>query len=682
MRRLPLLLVGVCLVFLLIPTSAFATPSFDQAVDQLVAQGYPQRLEAQLDSYGTSPLGFRLGGTTADNAAAQYLADEMKRIGLVNVKLEKVPVDVWTFRGASVAVAGRTLTATSFGGVPPTPFGGATGELVYAGLGSAPELDALGDVSGEIVLVDFASDYWWLNLPGLEAKLRGAKAVIMTYNPHYPYYYGVAPDALGSNDGCYDWDASPMVYVSQNDGDWLKSQIAAGDTSATVVNDVTMEFADNGGRGYNVIGQLPGSDKDRAMVVYSAHHDAYFRMGLDDTASVVADLMVAKAMRMSGCTPVRTQTFFFTTSEEWGFTNCYYDWCAGAWQAIDRTHPDWPGNIAGWIEGELLGYKSGSLWMTATPEMKPYLDATAAANRKVVGQTGGQVYNPDESVWFTYNDQRPMTSKGIPSVCLWTTKDPFWATIYHTDYDNQSQVDFAYLGDNAKFIFRIGQGLDSGLLPYSLKARADHLAGTASATALKAAGADATVVDRYANAVTSFQRAADAYEARMSTISSARWPDVNAALLGIEVEVNKAFTGLGCWDETLYPHQQTLADTQYLNSAISALEKPNPQDAAAFKALEAVGATWYGEFFSYPVYLRERARRDPAHPRLSWAAAGHIPMFVDVMPEWHQIEAGDYASAVAGLKQVRDAEVGDLNTRLVAMTETLEKATPRMDDLR
>ena len=191
-RRFYLVLLCLLAAALLLPAAAQAL-TFDQAIDQLVAQGYPQQVERQLNSYGTSALGMRMGGTSADNAAAQYIADEMKRLGMANVRLEKVAVDKWEWRGASVTVNGRELTATSFGGVPPTPFGGATGELVYAGLGSAADFEALGDVTGKIVIVDFASDYCWINLPGLEAKVRGAKAVIMTYNPLFPYYYGIAP---------------------------------------------------------------------------------------------------------------------------------------------------------------------------------------------------------------------------------------------------------------------------------------------------------------------------------------------------------------------------------------------------------------------------------------------------------------------------------------------------------
>ena len=682
MRRhlIPVLLVLLAAA-LLAPAAADAI-TFDQAVDQLVAAGYPQSVEAQLNSYGTSALGMRMGGTTADNAAARWIAAEMRRLGMANVRLEKVPVDVWEWRGASVTVGGRKLTATSFGGVPPTPFGGSTGDLVYVGLGSAAEFDAVGDVTGKIVVCDFASDYWWMNLPGLEAMVRGAKAVILTYDPQYDYYYGIAPDALGSNDGCYDWAACPMVYVSRDDGDWLKDLIATAPTTATVVNDLSYMSADDGGYGYNVYGEVPGSAKSGEMVVYGSHHDAYFRMGLDDTSGVAANLMMVKAMKWCGFKPARTIVLFESTSEEWGYTDCYYDWLAGAWQGIKLTHPDWPGKVAGFIENELLGYKDGGLWMTATPDMKPFLDATARANPKAVGRGDGTVYNPDENTWFTYNDQYPMTAKGIPSVCLWTADEWFWPRIYHTDYENVNLVDWTFLGSNTKFIFRIAKGLDRGLLPYSLKARADHLAGTASAARLTAAGVGTDVADRFSAAVADFQRAAGAFESRKASIATRDIAAVNKSLLSIEKDLNSAFTGLGCWDETLYPHQQTLADTEYLDRAIAALSQPNPQVTRAFRALDLVGATWYGEYFSYPVYQRELARRDPDYPRLSWAAAGHIPAFVDVMPQWRQIESGRYDEALAGLTSLRDAEVADLKTRLTAMSQVMEGVTPRIDMLR
>jgi hypothetical protein len=117
-RRLVLILVlAVVAVALFVPAAFAAAPAhgagmltYDQAVDYLFAKGYPQNVETYLSNLGTSPLGYRLAGTPSDNAAALYIRDKLRGMGLSNVHLEKVPVDVWDVRGASLAVGGEVYT--------------------------------------------------------------------------------------------------------------------------------------------------------------------------------------------------------------------------------------------------------------------------------------------------------------------------------------------------------------------------------------------------------------------------------------------------------------------------------------------------------------------------------------------------------------------------------------------
>ena len=71
LRRLALLgLLVVCALALLAPGVAGATPTYDQAVKQLISDGYPQTIETYLNSLGANPLGFRLAGTDAEQAAS------------------------------------------------------------------------------------------------------------------------------------------------------------------------------------------------------------------------------------------------------------------------------------------------------------------------------------------------------------------------------------------------------------------------------------------------------------------------------------------------------------------------------------------------------------------------------------------------------------------------------------
>ena len=81
-------------------------------------------------------------------------------------------------------------------------------------------------------------------------------------------------------------------------------------------------FAEDGGVGYNVEGSLPGSSNDGTKLVFGGHHDAHFTGTLDNATSCVAQLVIAKAMKMCGYRPAGTVVFFNTTVEEWGSTDC------------------------------------------------------------------------------------------------------------------------------------------------------------------------------------------------------------------------------------------------------------------------------------------------------------------------------------------------------------------------
>ncbi|HEY5388437.1 MAG TPA: PA domain-containing protein, partial [Thermoleophilia bacterium] len=290
-RSVLFLALAVLAAALMLPAAAFAAPApasgsgmitYDQAIDYLFAKGYPNNIETYLNSLGSSPLGYRLAGTSADNQSARYIADKLTGMGLRNVHLEKVPVDVWDVRGASVTVDGTKYICSQFAGVPgvDAPI---TADVVYLGNGLAADYEGV-DVSGKIVLVDSAMDSFWFNLQGAEATKHGAAAVLLTSNysqtdPTYPSFpwYSWASDALGGNDGEYDMGFVPLIYLSQQDGDALKAKITSADPTpveATFASDVRITMADDGGFGYNVLATLPGSSHNGQKVILNAHHDA------------------------------------------------------------------------------------------------------------------------------------------------------------------------------------------------------------------------------------------------------------------------------------------------------------------------------------------------------------------------------------------------------------------------
>jgi len=678
MRSLPFL-VPLLLAALLAPACSPADrPSFDQAVDKLFAQGYPQALETYFCSLGTNPdLGFRWAGTSAERAVGDRVASEMRAMGLSNVRLEPVPVDVFEFEEAALTVAGRRMTASTIAGVPPTPPDGVIAPIVYVKGGTSADFDAAGDVSGKLVLVDMKMSSWWFCLPAFEAGHRKAAGVVCTFTPDDPKYYSVDDRALGSFDGQYDLGAPPWIYVARRDGDWLKSQIEAGPVTATLLLKEKVTLARDGGVAYNVVGELPGSRGDGQMVLLAAHQDAHFRAGADDTAALVNMLTIAKAMRESGYRPKTTVVFLATAGEEFGYTNSYYEWIVGAWWAATRAHADWAGRVRAMLNLESMAVKGAPLGLRSNPELKPWLERLASRSPGLLPH-GFELLTPVNS----WNDQWTFTAAGIPSVKLDATTSEYEA-LYHSDFETQDIVDWPYLAKIAKFAFRAAAELDGGLLPYSLKARADDLAAALKTDKLEDSGAGLETISRLERALAAFGRAAAAHESGATPAPADRIEEVNAGLLAVEKALNSAFTALSPADDdiTVYPYQSVLRDLRKVDAALAALTGGRPDPAAALKALSETYLTRLGFDFSHPVYLKHISRLDPGFDRINWGGQGHLPKPLDVMPQYRKIQAGDHAGARTDLEAKRRRLIIELNERLEKMAGVLEWATPRIEAL-
>ncbi len=623
-----------------------AAPSYDEAVKQLVSLGYPQSVETYLSSLGANPLGFRLAGTEAEHAASEYVAAELRDIGLKNVRLEPVPVDAYELLGASVTVGTRSMTASQFPGIPGTPPEGITGGVVYVHDGTAADFDAAGDVHGKIVLVDSALEYFWLNSPGAEATVRGATAVVYTYGPHSYPWYAIAPDALGTNDGEYMDSWVPLVYLSRQDGDWLKGQLEDGPTTATVTSSVKVtphdfDHPEAGGVGYNVVAELPGTSDDDSFVLVTSHLDAHFRCGLDDTGALVSELTMAKAMVMSGAKPRHTVVFLFTCGEEYGYGNAYFDYLAGAWWAISHTHPDWAGEAVAMLNLECFA-RPGVATADTTPDLARWLRAVAKQRPGLV--PWGLEVSPVKSSW---DDGWPLLAAGVPSVTLAATGDDFWER-YHSTWETKETVDWQYLGKLTRFVGALQRSLDTGLLPYDLQARARGIKASVPADELRLAGVPAAEVRRVTQAAKGFTAAVDRFTARKSAIPASRVPDVNEGLLSVIDDVCSNLTGLSAWEDTVYPHQQVLWDVLSLNATLAELDRATPRPQKALKALTNVGKTAYGLAFSPEVYAQDLERLEPDYPVLTWGALGHLAPQLNVLEQYRMIEAGQYASAVGG----------------------------------
>ncbi len=704
MTTLPLfLLICAVVVLAVVPAALAAAPppgstaAFDAAMAKLLAQHYPQKVENYLDSLGDNPLGFRLAGTPADNAAASYIAAQFQAMGLDYVREEAVPVDAWDMQGAWVRVNGRTMAASTFDGVPGTN-GDVSGEIVYVKQGTLADYGTL-DVTGKIVLIDIQLDDFWLNFPGELAGLKGAKAVIATYGPGtFPWYARM--NALGANDGEYDRSWPPMVYVSRADGAWLRPLVKAAPTIGTVRSDVAVtmhdfQHPDQGGLGYNVVGEIPGTDPNAKAILFAAHHDAHFRAGLDDTGATANMLTMAKAMTMSHYKPHRTIIFLSTTGEEFGYTDCWFDWCAGAWWAATQTHASsatdpaqrWTGadgRVGLMINLELMARKGAKLSASSSTALAGWAKTAAKASTALLPY-GFSVETPISS----WEDGWTFTAAGVPSI-VFEAGGKNYDQIYHTTTETKALVDYGYLGKIGRFVYRLARKADTRLLPFRLYQQAQDLGSSVSGTELKAAGADAPTADAFVKSVKDYRAAAAAYEARKAKIPASHRAAVNDGLFTVEETWNSHLTGLDIWDYQAYPFQQTMWDAEYMDSAIVHLQANPVEKDKALGDLSNVAMTYYGQTFGPDVYAQELVRHMPDFGLITWGGQVDRPWAVDVLPAIDKIQAGQYAAAITELQGLLDTELNGghvsgatpggfhlngLNTRLQDMTTQLNAMT-------
>ena len=677
-RLLCLAPIALLCLALLVP-AAVARPSYDQAVDQLFARGYPQALEHDLIAFGAaqSYLGLRSAGDPADNAAARYIAAELRRIGLRHVRLEPVPIDAWVFRSASLTVGEKTMRCAAFNAGRATPIMGLTAPVVYVHGGTAADFDAAGDVFGKIVLLDQMFSSWWQMWPWAEATDRGAVGIIYTFNPDDPVYWA-EPDALGVFSNEADSRFAPLVTLPRADGEWMRSKLETGDpVSATMTCDVRMTRWEDGGVGYNVTAELPGQQHRGEMVVLSAHHDTAGPGGIDDTGPCVNLLAMAKAMQMSDYRPQRTVKFLFTTGEEYGWDNSYYDWLVGAWWAVAHAHPHWGGRIAGQINLETMAQSDAVLSMVTSVDLARWSTDAAKANPGLLPNS--YVVETPVTSW---DDEWPFTAAGVPAITLFASTPYYDSHWYHSQYDNAAIVDWGYLAKINKFAFRMERQLGGGLLPFDLKARAHDLASTVDADELTAAGVKPALAARLSGDVGAYVAACKAFAGRAVAIPTARYPMVNKELLRIEKLLLGQFTALDAWDKTIYPHQQVLWNIQYIDAAIAALDQASPDTAAALEAITGVDRNWIAvNFGRFAVHYNLRIL-SPDYDRLCFGEQAHLPPTIDLTLAYHRIEAGQVDEPLVSLEQARATQVPILNARLRAMARVLEKTTPHIVRLR
>ena len=256
-----------------------------------------------------SGLGSRVAGYPGAEAAALYIQQQFRDIGLDGISFQKYDISIPVEKGGFLEVSGEEAVRFPIHGLWPNlvrtstlPDGGIDAHLVYGGTGEFPELSGI-DIEDSVVLLDFNSGDNWLNCAYL-----GASAILFAEPDSTVYLQGEKKFLTMPLD-------MPRFWVSKQDAENLRGRLEEGPLS------VHLEYRMDWERrpAWNILGAIPGYDpllKEDTIVIES-YYDAMsvvpaLAPGAEQAAGTVALLELARYFRQNP--PSRTVIFLATSA--------------------------------------------------------------------------------------------------------------------------------------------------------------------------------------------------------------------------------------------------------------------------------------------------------------------------------------------------------------------------------
>ena len=602
------------------PAAAPADPeaayeSFLNAVSPDYAYDIAYELTTNPDFFN-SELGGRTAGSDAEHAAADYLVQTMEEIGLSDVEKVAADCDRWQFNGASFTVDGVSYPVYSYA-TASTPSEGITAEVVYVGKGTMWDYEGL-DVTGKIVLIDIDQrNDWWITYPMLEAQHQGAAAILAA---NVGGFSQIADDALNCQDICGP-TAIPTLSIGLSDSQEIQEKLAAGPVTATLVVDNEVNVGE--GTTYNIMGRIPGKSSDHQILV-GGHYDVHFKGFQDDNCAVGLVLAMAKAMIDSGYQPENDLVFCLHGAEEWGSSYTQYDWTVGAWEMINRVHPDWVGKTLAFLNFELPAYEFDTYTSSySAPEMYamldyfvneyPYSPEPEGCFEDGVLTEGYQTY--------TYSDDFSYYAAGVPSTVngFLLQKDmetvfPFYEEIYHSQYDTPETYNEAVMNFNIRYYGALAMYIDQTPALYlDFTAQYDRILASLDEELLTRVGVD---MDAYHTALEALKETAQAMSEEICSVNEDyaearnaqdtakmeelwnRGRELTAQNLTAFAYAQKHLLGL-MYERPIVPHEAPQENITLCENIISCLEEGQVATAVDEYAWTVNNVLeWYAMYFS------------------------------------------------------------------------------------
>lgn len=455
-------------------------------------------------------LGWRSAGSDSEHKCADFLAEKMEEIGLQNVDKVGTQCDKFQFNKSSLTIKDTDIELTPASYQVNGTDGDLTAEIVNVGTGFEADYDEAGDVTGKIVLakVDQANEAW-IDGYAKMAHEKGAAAIVTWADSGYGE---AGTDSVNVQDVCCA-DLLPTTAISADEAATIIDAIKAGNTECTL--NVDAEMVDDGGTTYNVVGMIPGKNHDQKIIV-SGHYDKYWYGFQDDCAAIGLVFAVAKGMVDSKYEPENDIYFICHGGEEWGSSDCMYDWTTGAWGMC--MHEGYADDVLAMINCELPAFKNeNGLQVVSVPEF--FKMVSNMYDRGLLITNGETFFTKDNVETTTMEDGISYREAGVPYFLNGFEGSNFMVERYHTAYDDEGTYDADTFQTNIDWYGAYAIYIDTEpALELDLTAAAKELKKQCNADYAAEAGVD---VEEYQAAIDNLKEAGKALNQKIKACNAA-----------------------------------------------------------------------------------------------------------------------------------------------------------------
>lgn len=400
---------------------------YGATVDRIIAAATKDSSSWELLAYMCDTFGPRLSGSKNLENTINWIYNQLKKDGFVNVKREKVMVPHWVRGKESCEMLSprkHKFSVLGIGGTVATPTEGITAPVLV--VSSFEELEQKkADAKGKIVLFDvpftsYGKTVQYRFSGAFKAAEAGAVASLIRAVSPIGFYMshtgmmGQYPEGVKK---------IPHAAISMEDVLLLHRMFDRGQRPVVklILDDKTLPDA----LSYNVMGEIPGTEKPDEIIAVGGHIDSWDvgEGAQDDGSGVIATWEAVKLLHDLGIKPKRTIRIVMWTNEENG---------ARGGKAYAKYHKDEKHSLvfefdSGVFPPERIGYSGPDSLFNEVKQFEPLLKRVGNIEVKKGG--GGVDIGPT------------MRNNGVSGMSLGTDDAHRYFWYHHSQSDTPDKVD-------------------------------------------------------------------------------------------------------------------------------------------------------------------------------------------------------------------------------------------------